>query len=97
VTLAEYQYLRNTWFQIEPFRRFDGLIDPPVLSAAQSSYTTLITFTSEPAAPASWQPHPVPLDSSSFALYLDDQNPPTMPEHRAFARRRPLPQTCRRH
>ncbi|TAL38849.1 MAG: hypothetical protein EPN93_03725 [Spirochaetes bacterium] len=66
LTLAEYQYIRNTYFQIEAFKRYDNLSAPP-----GAPYVTR-TFTS---APASFTPYQVNIDAQGFELYVDDQNP----------------------
>ncbi len=71
MNLQEYQYLRNRYFQLEPFRRYDNLSTPP---SGAGSYTTLVTFTSSPADPASYTPYAVNIDTSSFELYMDDQD-----------------------
>lgn len=72
MNLQEYQYLRNRYFQLEPFKRYDNLSSPPTGAGA---YTTLVTFTSSPADPVNYAPYSVNIDASSFELYLDDQNP----------------------
>ena len=70
IKLSEYQYIRNTYFQVEPFKRFDNRA--PSLPA---DYANMITFTSAPASAESYIPYAVNLDPSSFELYMDDQNP----------------------
>lgn len=74
ISLSEYQFIRNTYYQLEPFKRFDSLATAPVISTGNNSYTTLVTFTSEPSAPASYRPASVNIDSKNFELYMDDQN-----------------------
>ncbi len=69
VALREYQFVRKTHFQIEPFKRYDNLMIPPA-----DPYTT-IAMTSEPADPQAYLPFPVNIDTSGFELYMDDQNP----------------------
>ena len=73
IELAEYQYIRNTYFQLEPYKRYDGRSTPP--AAADDPYNSLITFTSQPASPTRYIPAAVNIDPSQFELYLDDQNP----------------------
>ena len=68
--LADYQYVKRKYYQIEPFRRYDNLTAVPSGSAA---YGSLTTFTSSYGG--NYQPHPVNLDPSGFELYMDDQNP----------------------
>lgn len=67
--LADYQYIRRMYYQLEPFRRYDGLTSPPAYGDP-SVYTTLNTFTS---GSTDFSPSSVNIDSSGFALYLDDQ------------------------
>ncbi len=69
VALREYQFVRKTNFQLEPFKRYDNLSSPP-----GNPYTT-ITMTSQPVDPQAYLPFPVNIDSSGFELYMDDQNP----------------------
>ncbi len=72
IVLSEYQYIKNTYFQLEPFKRYDGRSTPP--TAADDPYNSLITFTSNPPSPESFMPYPVNIDPSGFELYMDDQN-----------------------
>ncbi len=73
IKLAEYQYVKDTYFQLEPFRRYDALASAP--SASAGNYSSLITFTSNPPYPSGYTPQPVNIDSRSFELYMDDQDP----------------------
>lgn len=68
VNLRDYQYMRNRYFQLEPFRRYDGITTAP---AAGTSYVTL---TSNPANPETYTPYSVNIDSTGFELYMDDMN-----------------------
>ncbi|MFH0977076.1 MAG: hypothetical protein V1874_14940 [Spirochaetota bacterium] len=72
VKLSDFQYVRNTYFQLEPFKRYDNLSVPPV--PADDPYNKLITFTSKPTDPETYKPYNVNISPSGFALYLDDQN-----------------------
>ena len=73
IVLSEYQYVKNTYFQLEPFMRYDGKSTPPGVS--DDPYNSLITFTSQPLAPESYTPYSVNVDPSGFELYMDDQDP----------------------
>ncbi len=72
VTINDYQYVRNTYFQLEAFRRYDNRSTPPTIT--DDPYNKLIAFTSSPLAPESYVPYTVNIDSSGFELYMDDQN-----------------------
>lgn len=73
IKLSDYQYVKNTYYQLEPFSRYDGLTSPPAPSP--ENYNTLVTFTSSPPDPASYMPGIVNVDPRGFELYMDDQNP----------------------
>jgi len=73
IKLNDYQYVRNTYFQLEPYKRYDNLSSPPIPNPAL--YDTLITFTSRPADPENYKPYMVNISPSGFELYMDDQNP----------------------
>lgn len=73
IKLAEYQYMRAAYYQLEPFKRYDNRDTPP--TAADNPYDTLITFTSEPANPEYFIPFPVNINPSGFEIYMDDQDP----------------------
>ncbi|GAB4219160.1 MAG: hypothetical protein Kow00102_01550 [Spirochaetota bacterium] len=66
ITLQEYQYTKATYYQLEPFKRYDNLDSPP-----SNMYTT-ITWTSAPVNPSTFTPYSVGIDSSGFELYADD-------------------------
>jgi len=66
--LAEYQYLRKSYYQLEPFVRYDNV------SSVPSSYTSLVAYTSKPADPATYSPCAVNISSEGFELYMDDQD-----------------------
>ncbi|PKL41155.1 MAG: hypothetical protein CVV44_00520 [Spirochaetae bacterium HGW-Spirochaetae-1] len=67
--LAEYQYVKRMYYQVEPYIRYDGAGNVPSFPGA---YTSFNTFTSDQA---SFTPHAVNLEPSGFEVYLDDQNP----------------------
>lgn len=71
LNLREYQYIRNRYFQLEAFRRYDGLTSPP---AQDATIYNRVTFTSSPADPQSYSLYAVNIDSSGFALYMDDMD-----------------------
>ncbi len=64
--LSEYQYVRRMYYQLEPFRRYDGLSSPPSGAGAYS----LNTFQSNSS---DFTPFTVDIDSSGFSIYMDDQ------------------------
>ncbi len=66
ITLQEYQYTKATYYQLEPFKRYDNLDTPP------SNYSTTIAWTSSPANPSTYTPYPVTIDSFGFELYVDE-------------------------
>lgn len=69
IALKEYQYVRKTNFQLEPYRRYDGLTTPPA-----DPFATVAMTSQPPGDPQSYLPYPVNIDPSGFDLYLDDQN-----------------------
>ncbi len=66
ITLQEYQYSKTTYFQLEPFKRYDNMDTPP------SNLYTTITWTSAPINPSTYTPYSVGIDSLGFELYADD-------------------------
>ena len=68
--LSEYQYVKRTYYQLEPFKRYDGLDAPPV--PGDDPYNTLNTFQSNDP---SFTPSAVNIDPEGFEIYMDDQNP----------------------
>lgn len=66
--LSDYQYIRRMYYQVEPYRRYDGLSSPPV--PGDSPYTTLNTFLS---TASDFSPSTVNIDPSGFSVYMDDQ------------------------
>ncbi len=72
--LMEYQYQSATYYQLEPFRRYDGITDRSSLPANETGFYGLVTFTSAPADPANFLPSAVNINPSGFALYMDDQD-----------------------
>ncbi len=69
--ISEYQYVRGTYYQLEPFKRYDNV---PDLSTAISLGYNSITITSKPADPLTYTPVPVNIYPTGFELYIDDQN-----------------------
>ncbi len=71
--IAEYQYVRKTYYQLEPFIRYDGVTTMPSGSAAYS----LITLTSDLSSlsdPSAYVVQSVNILPAGFELYIDDQN-----------------------
>jgi hypothetical protein len=68
--IAEYQYVSGTYYQLEPFIRYDAVTVAPSGAGAYS----LITFTSNPANPLNYTLTPVNISPSDFEIYIDDQN-----------------------
>ena len=66
ITLQEFQYTKATYYQLEPFQRYDNLDSPPF------DYLNTITWTSSPASPSTYTSYPVGIDSSGFELYADE-------------------------
>ena len=77
VNLREYQYVTDTYYQLEPFKRYDNRSSPPALNEEMYFHpiTGLLTFTSAPNDPATYQPYNVNIDRDGFALYMDDADP----------------------
>lgn len=71
ISLREYQYIRNRYFQLEAFKRYDGLTTSPVQDA---TIYNRVTFTSSPGDPQGYAPYPVNIDPSGFELYMDDMD-----------------------
>ncbi len=71
VNLREYQYMRNRYFQLEPFRRYDGLTSAP---AQNSTVYSTVALSSNPATPSTFAPYAVNIDTTGFELYMDDAN-----------------------
>lgn len=71
-SVSDYQYVRNTCFQIEPYLRYDG-IDNAALVNFPSAYSSLITFTSAPADPSGYSPFPVNISPASVEIWYDPQ------------------------
>ncbi|MDR3238253.1 MAG: hypothetical protein LBT84_07100, partial [Spirochaetia bacterium] len=66
VVLPEYRYSARTYYQLEPYRRYDNRA--PSLPA---DYNIMNTFNSNNPT---FTPFAVNIDSSGFAGYMDDQN-----------------------
>ncbi len=71
ISLREYQYVRNVYYQLEPFLRYDGLTAPP---SAGEIYNT-VAVTSSPSNPKNYTPYSVNINPAGFAIYMDDRNP----------------------
>jgi len=72
--ILDYQYIRGTYYQLEPFKRYDNVTEIP--STASSVYNS-ITVTSDISglsSPSAYTPFAVNISSSGFELYIDDQN-----------------------
>lgn len=69
--MADYQYMKRTYYQLEPLKRYDNLESIPTGSAW---YASLNVFTSVPADPVSYSPYSVNINPSGFEIYLDDQD-----------------------
>ena len=67
-TVPEYNYIARTYYQLEPYIRYDGSGSTPSFPAA---YTSFNTFTS---ADPEFTPASVNISPSGFAIYMDDQN-----------------------
>ena len=66
IALQEYQYAKATYYQLEPFKRYDNLDSRP------SDFYTTITWKSQPSNPSTYTPYPVGIDSFGFELYADE-------------------------
>ncbi|MCP4135623.1 MAG: hypothetical protein GY754_31940 [bacterium] len=73
-TVAEYQYIKRAYYQLEPFKRYDNISSTASLPSGAAAYTSLVTFTSAPADIAAYSLSSVNISSSQFELYMDDQN-----------------------
>jgi hypothetical protein len=71
-SVAEYQYLRNTCFQLEPYRRYDGISDAAAV-VFPAAYTSCIAFTSAPSDPSGYSPFPVNIAPASVEIWYDPQ------------------------
>ena len=67
-TLQEYRYIPRTYYQLEPYIRYDGRMSQPNFPSA---YTSLNTFTS---ADPNFVPSAVNINPNDFAIYMDDQD-----------------------
>jgi hypothetical protein len=73
--LMEYQYLAGRYYQLEPFSRYDGIIDRSALPGDETAFYNLITFTSAPSTPGQYLSVAVNIHPAGFELFMDDQNP----------------------
>ncbi|MCL1834286.1 MAG: hypothetical protein FWG49_07280, partial [Leptospirales bacterium] len=73
--ILDYQYIRGTYYQLEPFIRYDGIDSTQSLSW----YPLSITMTSDLSSrdPIKYTLSPVNISPSGFDIYIDDQNPYT--------------------
>jgi len=69
-SVSDYQYVHGTYYQLEPFKRYDNVTAIP---SGVSAYN-LVTFNSNPSNPLTYSPVPVDISPSGFELYIDDQN-----------------------
>jgi hypothetical protein len=75
ISVADYQFIRNKYFQLEPYARYDNIRTAAAVTAlGTGAYTSLNVFTSNPAAPSSYILYPVTIESGSFELWIDDQS-----------------------
>lgn len=70
IKLADYQYIRKTYYQLEPFVRYDNVSASP----SGPSVYSLVAVTSAPSNPAAYTLTPVNISTEGFELYIDDQN-----------------------
>jgi len=71
ISIAEYQFVRDSYFQLEPYRRYDGITSASSISFPASYALTV--FTSAPTNPKAYRPFAVPLEVNSVTLWYDDQ------------------------
>ncbi len=69
--LAEYNYIKKMFYQLEPFKRYDARTTPPILDP---EFNTSVTITSNPSSPDTYSLTQVNIDPNSFELYMDPQN-----------------------
>lgn len=75
ISIADYQYIRAKYFQLEPYARYDNIRTSSAVSAlGTGAYTTLATFTSNPASPSAYVLNAVAIASGSVELWIDDQS-----------------------
>lgn len=74
ISLADYQFTRGMYYQLEPFLRYDGITLPASVPTDTTLYN-LVVFDSDPPSPSTYEPHPVNISSAGFELWIDDQNP----------------------
>ncbi|MBN1498625.1 MAG: hypothetical protein JW982_00590 [Spirochaetes bacterium] len=78
IKLREYQFVRRKFYQIEPFRRYDGRTSPPAIGTI-AQRRALVAFTSDPvnAVPSrqmsQYELTAVNVLPGSLEVYLDDQ------------------------
>ncbi|MDA3900390.1 MAG: hypothetical protein PF637_07710 [Spirochaetes bacterium] len=72
ISLRDFQYSKNRYYQIEPFIRYDNPDSMPVIT--RESFNSLITFTSAPADVQRYHPFPVNIQPGSLSVYIDDQD-----------------------
>ena len=75
IKLLEYQYMKEYYYQLEPFKRYDGIQNRTSLPVNAADFYDLTTFTSSPASPETYEPEAVNINTSGFELYMDDQDP----------------------
>jgi len=68
--ISDYQFLRGTYYQLEPFKKYDNVTAVPTGVSAYS----LVTITSNPSNPSTYSTTAVNISPTGFELYIDDQN-----------------------
>lgn len=77
ISLRDYQYVRRKYFQIEPYKRYDGRTSPPPVSTI-AERNDLVVFTSDPPSaspPISYENYSltsVNLKSGSVEVFISD-------------------------
>ncbi|MCL2154780.1 MAG: hypothetical protein FWH53_03860 [Leptospirales bacterium] len=71
IAILDYQYIRGTYYQLEPFLRYDGVTAPPEHGDAYKC----VAMTSAPLDPVNYTLNPVNISPDRFEIYIDDQNP----------------------
>lgn len=68
LTLRDSNFIKNRYYQLEPFIYYDGLINVPIITS--ESYNNLQTFSSNNLT----QTNPVNVDDGSLEVWLDDND-----------------------
>ena len=72
--IMDYQYVRGTYYQLEPFKRYDNVMEIPSTVSSVYNSITVTSNISGLSDPSAYSTAPVNLSSSGFELYIDDQN-----------------------